>query len=134
MTYEKHDADCCKVCQAMHTPLGPATEEDQAIYDSMAESYFEPEYGLRQKLAQIHDQLDPVDEWRDPIREAIEAIPEWTNVSDDLPPEYQTVLIGKAGAPGPILAFWTGKKWCIDVMREEFFPTHWMPLPALPSN
>lgn len=100
----------------------------------MKESYFEPEYGLRQKLAQIHDQLDPVDEWREPIREALECIPEWRKVEDDFPPEYQTVLIAKVDVPWSIPAFWNGQKWCRGGAKDEFHPTHWMPFPAPPSN
>ena len=38
------------------------------------EPYFDPEYGLRQKLAQILDHIGPDDEWRHPIAEALSII------------------------------------------------------------
>lgn len=62
---------------------------------------------------------------------------EWIAVGDRLPDEYDCVLIWRAGIPvavGPIIAFWTGKKWAADVTRDNFVVTHWQPLPEPPSS
>lgn len=58
----------------------------------------------------------------------------WIDVTERMPDEYDTVLIGRAGVPWPITGFWTGEKWVNrDVREEALDPTHWMPLPPGPN-
>ena len=59
---------------------------------------------------------------------------EWVSCTDRMPPTYETCIVGRPDVPWPITAFWTGEKWCRDVMKEEFHVTHWMPMPPPPSN
>lgn len=54
---------------------------------------------------------------------------EWVSCTDRMPPTYETCIVGRPDVPWPITAFWTGEKWCRDVMKEEFHITHWMPMP-----
>ena len=58
----------------------------------------------------------------------------WIDVTERMPGEYDTVLIGRTGVPWPITGFWTGEKWVNrDVREEAIDPTHWMPLPPGPN-
>jgi hypothetical protein len=59
---------------------------------------------------------------------------EWVPCAERMPPEYATCIVGRPDVPWPITAFWTGQKWCRDVMKDEFHVTHWMPMPPPPSN
>ena len=61
----------------------------------------------------------------------------WIAVSERLPEPHITVLIWRDDIPrfvGPIMAYWTGAKWCSDVMKPGYYCTHWMPLPNPPAH
>ena len=59
---------------------------------------------------------------------------QWIACNEKMPEQYEECIVGRVGVPWTITAFWTGEKWCRDVMKEEFHVTHWMPMPPAPSN
>lgn len=60
---------------------------------------------------------------------------EWIACKEKMPPEYETVIVGRTDVAWPITAFWTGSKWCNDEKSTDgFYVTHWMPMPKPPSN
>ena len=59
---------------------------------------------------------------------------QWVLCDERMPEPYQTCIVGRTDVQWPITAFWTGQKWCRDVTKEEFYITHWMPLPDPPNQ
>lgn len=59
----------------------------------------------------------------------------WIPVTEKLPKPYHGVLIYRYGAPSPVIAFWTGKKWALDVMTDDWTCDVWceIPFPELPA-
>lgn len=78
---------------------------------------------------------DPYEWLASPTVEAAQSASGWIRCSERMPNPYDTVLIAREDIPswvGPITAFWTGEKWCKDVMDEPLTCTHWHSMPRLP--
>ena len=65
-----------------------------------------------------------------------EAVERWVAVSERMPAAYETILLVD-GDGIKSTGFWNGNDFAMDLDHEvdpRLTPTHWMPLPAAPSD
>lgn len=60
--------------------------------------------------------------------------PQWIDVQDKLPEEYQSVLGVANGVDVRIVHYAFGGFWMEDTTGEEYNVTYWMPLPEIPKE
>ena len=108
-------------------PYKPTECCDMRKFELRTETLVERATRLGVETATVGEMLDEIERLRVAVRP-------WALCNDKMPEPYQTCIVGRIDVPWPITAFWTGQKWCRDVTKEEFHVTHWMPLPAPPSN
>lgn len=60
--------------------------------------------------------------------------PQWIDVQDKLPEEYQSVLGVANGVDVRIVHYVFGGFWMEDTTSEEYNVTYWMPLPEIPKE
>jgi hypothetical protein len=70
------------------------------------------------------------------MRALWEKIPRWIPVTERLPDEYEVVMVGWAGRRDIGKGYLFNGKWHdpLACMPDVNQPTHWMPLPAPPSD
>lgn len=78
------------------------------------------------------DALNSVDEAPTIAPETIR--PQWIDVQDKLPEEYQSVLGVANGVDVRIVHYALGGFWMEDTTGEEYNVTYWMPLPEIPKE
>ena len=61
-------------------------------------------------------------------------LPQWIDVQDKLPEEYQSVLGVANGVDVRIVHYEFGGFWIEDTTGEEYNVTYWMPLPEIPKE
>lgn len=60
--------------------------------------------------------------------------PQWIDVQEKLPEEYQSVLGVANGVDVRIVHYALGGFWMEDTTGEEYNVTYWMPLPKIPKE